>query len=386
MVKAQLEGKGLSAAEQIYEERSLRAKELRYEGKKIMGYFCAYPPLEMLTAADLVPYRIMGNPRQSIVKADAYLESIMCSFVRSCFDTALNGSYDFLDGFIGGFACDNIWKIYGIWQHNFNLSFSHYLNIPNTTSPASLKFFREELETLRKHLEQFTNREINNQRLLEAIKLHNENRALMRNIYMLRKPDPPLLSAVEMNKILFAAISIPVEESNQLLRDVILDLEKRNSGPPKQKARILVVGPEIDDSPLFELIEESGANVVADDICIGTRIYWQDVEIEGDPLDNLVTRYLEKVTCPRTYRERTGSREDDLNNRFGHIRDIAHDFNVNGVVLYILRYCDNFGFDVPDMKDYLEKAGLPVLHIEDDYFVNKARLKTRIEAFLEMIN
>ena len=202
MIKAQLEGKGLSAVEQLYQDRSQLARELRYEGKKIMGYFCAYPPLELLTAADLVPYRILGNPRKGIVKADAYLESIMCSFVRSCFDTALSGSYEFLDGFIGGFACDNIWKIYGIWQYNLDLSFSHYLNIPNTTSPASLKFFRAELDTLKRHLEQFTDSDITDQRLSEAIKLHNENRTLIRDIYQLRKPDPPLLSAVEMNKIL----------------------------------------------------------------------------------------------------------------------------------------------------------------------------------------
>jgi benzoyl-CoA reductase subunit C len=386
MAKAMSEVQGLSTAEQISQARSQRARQLRDRGKKIVGYFCAYTPVEMLTAAGLVPYRIMGNPREPAVHADSYLESIMCSFVRSCFDVALRGGYDFLDGFVACHACDNIGKIYNIWRHNFKPSFSCFVNVPNTTSPASLKFFRAELATFLGRLETFSGSKLTEQRLIEAIKLHNENRSLMREIYALRKPDPPLLSAVEMNKVLVASQSIPVEESNELLHSVIRDVGKRRNGPTRKLARLMLVGSEIDDSPLFGLIEDSGANIVVDDACVGTRIYWHDVETEGDPLNNLAIRYLEKVKCPRTVRQRTRNREEDLENKFGHILGMAREFSVNGVVLYVLRYCDNFGFDVPDLRSYLEKAGLKVLHIEDEYLISSARLKTRVEAFIEMID
>ena len=385
MAKAGSKGKGLSTAEQIYQDRSQRARQLRNNGKKIVGYFCAYTPVEMLTAAGLVPHRIMGNPREPVVRADIYLESIVCSFVRSCFDVALRGGYDFLDGFVACHACDNIGKIYNIWRHNFKPSFSYFVNVPNTTSPASLKFFRAELGTFRERLETFAGNKLTEHRLVEAIKLHNENRVLMREIYALRKPDPPLLSAVEMNKVLVASQSIPVEESNEFLLGVIRDVRKRHNGPTRKLVRLMLVGSEIDDSPLFGLVEDSGANIVVDDACVGTRIYWHDVKTEGDPLDNLATRYLEQVKCPRTVRRQTRSREEDLGNRFGHILSMAREFGVNGVILYVLRYCDNFGFDVPDLKSYLEKAGLRVLHIEDDYLISSARLKTRVEAFIEMI-
>lgn len=385
MAEAQLEQKGLSAVEQIYHDRSRRARQLRDDGKKIVGYFCAYPPLEMLTASELVPYRIMGKPAEPVARADEYLESIVCSFVRSCFDVALKGDYNFLDGFVASHACDNIGKIYTIWRYNFKPQFSYFVNVPNTTSASSIKFFRAELDTFKRHLEDFTGIRLTDERLSGAIKLHNENRALMRQIYALRKPDPPLLSAVDMNKILVASQSLPVDEANRLLRDTIDDIEKRRKIPSQKAQRIMVVGSEIDDSPLFDLIENSGANVVIDDTCIGTRVYWYDVAADSDPMDSLVTRYLDKVMCPRTYRERTGTREEDLNNRFGHILSMAREFGVNGVILYILRYCDNFGFDVPDMRDYLEKAGIPVLHIEDEYLISSARLRTQVEAFLEMI-
>jgi bzd-type benzoyl-CoA reductase N subunit len=386
MVKANSAEIGLARAQQIYEHRSQRARQLKKEGKKIIGYFCAYPPVEMLTAADLVPYRMLGDPRKAIARADAYVESITCSFVRSCFDVALHGGYDFLDGLVSCRACDNIWKMSSIWQYNFKLPFSHYIVLPHTTSEASMKFLRKELGMFQSHLEEFTGKKIAEPRLVEAVELHNKNRALMRQVYEMRKVDPPLLSAVDMNKILVAALSIPVAESNQLLQEVIQDLQNQNGGPVQKPARLMVVAPEIDDSPLFELIENSGANVVIDDVCIGTRIYWHDVETNGDPLYNLTTRYLGKVMCPRTCSSRIESREDDLDNRFGHILAFARDYDVNGVILYVLRYCDNYGFDAPDMRDYFEMAGLPVLHIEDEYLISTSKLQTRIEAFIEMIS
>ena len=380
------EDTAMVAVQQIYKDRSLRARELSNKGKKIMGYFCAYPPLEILTAADAVPYRIMGNPRMAPVRVEAYLESITCSFLRSCFEVALNNDYDFLDGFIACHACDNLIKVYNVWRYNFKPPFSYFVNVPNTTSPASLKFFRAELSTFQRRLESFTDREISEQRLIAAIKLHNENRSLMREVYALRKPNPPLLSSVEMNKILVASQSIPVEESNQLLHKTIRDVKGRTKIPNRKPIRLMIVGPEIDDSPLFELIEDIGASVVVDDICIGTKVYWHDVETKGDPLNNLAERYLNKVKCPRTVRQNTQNSAEDLDARFGHVLELARDFNVNGVVLYILRYCDNYGYDVPELRIYLEKAGLPVLHLEDDYLVNSARLKTRVEAFTEMVS
>jgi len=47
------ESKGLSKAKEIYRNRSRRVKELKAEGKKVIGYPCVYVPIEMLTALDL---------------------------------------------------------------------------------------------------------------------------------------------------------------------------------------------------------------------------------------------------------------------------------------------------------------------------------------------
>jgi benzoyl-CoA reductase/2-hydroxyglutaryl-CoA dehydratase subunit BcrC/BadD/HgdB len=153
---------------------------------------------------------------------------------------------------------------------------------------------------------------------------------------------------------------------------------------------LLVWGPEIDDPALFELIESLGANVVADDTCIGTRFFSEDVEKTGDPLDGLSDHYLRDIYCPRFIRgkgEGGETFEADLKERFGHILKFARNFSVNGVILYVMKFCDLHEFDVPDLRDYLEREGLPVLHVETDYTMAAVGgLRTRIEAFLEMIS
>ena len=56
-------------------------------------------------------------------------------------------------------------------------------------------------------------------------------------------------------------------------------------------------------------------------------------------------------------------------------------------MLYIYKYCDPYGFDVPPMKSYIESVGAPVLYLEDEYSMSTiGRLRTRIQAFLELIS
>ena len=180
---------------------------------------------------------------------------------------------------------------------------------------------------------------------------------------------------------------IPVEEGNDLLKQVIAEVKGRSTSSSQKLPRVLVWGPEIDDAPFIEMIEQTGANVVIDDICLGTKANWWDVDITSDPLDGIAEAYLDKINCSRTYRQRWGSREEDLDNRFGYIRKFAQDYRVNGILLYAIKYCDNYEFDAIDVKDYMEKAGFPGLVVEGDYTLMSIQwMNTRIQAFLEMIS
>jgi bzd-type benzoyl-CoA reductase N subunit len=380
--------KGLARVQELYENRDMRAKELKAEGKKVMGYLCCLAPLEIMSAADIVPIRILGNVKEPVTRADAHLETIACPYVRSCLDIALKGAYDFIDGLVVPHTCDNTYALYAIWASGIvpiTPSYHHYIDGPHMTFPTSIEYFDVELDRFRKSLEEFTGKRITNQSLNKAIKLYNQNRALLRELYGLRRQDPPLLTGIEMTKILVACRVIPVEESNELIGEVIKEVKNRRDVPTK-KTRLLVYGGEIDDIALIELIEESGANVVVDDHCLGVRSFWHDVQVNTNPIHSLSVRYIENVACPRTYKQREQGYKRDMDNRFGYLLEFAKEYNVKGVILYIIRYCDTFELDAPGVREYFQKAGYPVLHIEDDYSVTTiGQLKTRVQAFLEMI-
>ena len=376
-------------AKAFSENRHQRAKELKDEGRKILGYFCAFFPIEFLTAANIVPHRLMGNLRDPITTANTYFDPAICPFVKSCFDMAMKGEYNFLDGWVAPDACDNMRIAYRVWTYNLPPQYVYWLVTPRGLDEASFAFFRKELAFFRKSLEEFAQCEITDEKLHQAIDLHNEQRDLMRELGELRKPEPPLLKASEMLQVLRAAMSLPVAEANELLRGVITDIKEREESPEKSRCRLLIWGPEIDDTTLYEMIEGLGANVVADDTCIGTKFFLHDVEKTEDPIDGLSKHYMNDVYCPRTVRgkgEGWATYQQDLEERFGHVLKLARDFSVDGVILYVMKFCDLHEFDVPELRDYLEKEGFPVLHIETDYAMAAVgALKTRIEAFVEMI-
>jgi len=379
-------GKGLATVDKYYQDYGGRARELKQQGKKIIGYLCAYVPLEMITAAGFIPFRIKGSVHEPITKADTQMETIACPLVRSCFDMALKGSYDFLDGLVIPHACDSICRTYDIWKYTLGLPYSHLVDVPHSTDDSSLEFFKAVLGTFRQSLGRFAGKELSNEELAQATQVHNQNRAKVRELYELRKTEPPLISGVEVNKALVAAMSIPVEESSELLSSVIDEVKARASVLPSKSTRMMVVGAQVDDMAFIDLIENSGASVVADDLCPGAREYGADVEPSQNPIDGIAERYLRKINCPRTYREKTGTYEEYLEKRFGHIGHAIEDFKVDGVILYVYKYCDPFGFEVPAMKSYIESKGAPVLYLEDEYSMSTiGRLRTRIQAFLEMI-
>jgi len=344
-----------------------------------------------MTALDAVPFRIFGDMRESITEADAYLPTVVCPFLRSCLDLGLKGKYDFMDGVVMTHVCDIGEKLPVMWDVGVKTPYSHFIDMPHTVHEASLERYRAMLGDFRKTLESFTGKELSPARLKEAIQAHNQQRALVRALYDLRKPDPPLISGTETLQVVMALMSLPVEEGSNLLEEVIEEVKEREDGPSKKPARLLVWGPVMDDKALVEMIESLDANIVMDDTCVGGRAYFPDVKLTDDPLDGLAYRYLVELNCPRTFKEAVfgATRKDyeaDLESRFSYLGDYAKEWKANGVVLQSLRYCHTHGFEVPTVKDYLDSIGLPSIYLEPDYSeAALAPLRTRVQAFIEMI-
>jgi len=377
----------LNAVEKSYKDYGLRAKELKKEGKKIIGYICSFVPLEIITAAGCIPFRVRGNIHEPITKGDTLLETIVCPYYRSCFDLSLKQKYDFLSGMVIPHGCDSMVRSYSAWSYSLPYSYFHFVNIPSVCGESSSEFFRAELNTFRKSLEKFAGKEITDEDLAKAIRIYNENRDKVRILYEFRKANPPLISGTELTMALTVGSSLPVGEANTLFDQVLAEIGRRKKSPLQGGPRIFIDGACLDNIEIIKLVEELGGNVVADTICNGARDYFPRTDEGGDPMEALAHRYLDKINCPKTYREnKTGTFEGDIASRFGDIGAYAREFKVDGAILYVYKYCDPFGFEVPARKAYYKSINVPLLHLEDVYSAGTmGQLRTRIQAFLEMI-
>ncbi len=381
------QGSIFDTVERYYKDYGLRAKELKDEGKKVIGYICSFVPLEIITAAGCIPFRVRGNIHEPITKGDTLLETIVCPYYRSCFDLSVKQKYDFLSGMVIPHGCDSMVRSYSAWSYSLPYSYFHFVNIPTLCDESSFEFFGAELNTFRKSLEKFVGRAITDDDLAQSIRIHNENREKVRALYEFRKGDPPLISGAELTMVLTVGSSLPIRESNTLFDQVLAEIGRRGRSPLKKGPRLLIDGACIDNIELIKLAEEVGGNVVADTICNGARDYFPRTDAGGDPIAALAHRYLDRVNCPKTYREnKAGTFEGDIASRFGDIGAYAKEFKVDGAILYVYKYCDPFGFEVPARKAYYKSINIPLLHLEDVYSAGTmGQLRTRIQAFLEMI-
>ncbi len=381
------QGSIFSTVENYYKDYGLRAKELKKEGKKIIGYICSFVPLEIISASGCIPFRVRGNIHEPITKGDTLLETIVCPYYRSIFDLSVKGKYDFLSGLVIPHGCDSMVRSFSTWSYSLPYAYFHFVNIPTVCVESSFEFFNAEINAFRKSLEKFTGRTITDEDLAKAIRVYNENRDKVRALYEFRKADPPLLSGTELTMVLTVGSSLPVGEANTLIDQVLAEIGKREKSHLKKGPRIFIDGACLDNIELIKLVEELGGNVVADTICNGARDYFPKTDVGGDPIDALAHRYLDKINCPKTYREnKTGTFEGDIASRFKDIGAYTKEFNVEGAILYVYKYCDPFGFEVPARKAYYQSIDVPLLHLEDVYSAGTmGQLRTRVQAFLEMI-
>jgi len=383
--------KGLNKAREIYSNPSQRAKEHKAAGKTIIGYPCVYVPLEMLTALDLVPYQTCGDIKEPVTEADRALPSSFCPVMRNCLDCALKNKNDFLDGMVTIHSCDPQEKTARVWESYTSYPYFHFIDMPITVRPEALEYFRSQLSDFKKTLEAFTGRKLSKGKLESAIKFHNRQRALVRELHELTKPSPPRISGTEIIQVLKALTSLPVVEGNDLLTEVISEVKSRTNGPEKKSARLLIWSSILDNTDIVQVFEAK-ANVVMSESCGGIRAYRSEVKFTANPLEGLADYYLNEITCARTFRQATigETRKDyagDLQSRFGYLKGIIKEWEINGAIMLLVRYCDPFAFEIPSLKDYFDSIGVPSTYIEYDYTIGAlAPLRTRIEAFLEIIN
>lgn len=371
----------LSPFEQVVADRHAWIRKYKKDsGKKIAGYFCDYVPEEILHAAGMVPVRISGG-RGNVVAADRYLQSNVCSFGRRCLDQALEGTFDYLDALVVPHTCDVITKTYDLWAYRMkDPAFVHYLWVPHKVfSPKAMPVMMGEVERLKRSVEQAFGQSISDQALAESVLIYDRGRSLLRQIYRLRQPSPPLISGVQAFTIALSSLLAPRELHIKWM-ERFLSQQRSGGDPLEARPRVMIAASVLDDIDLIRAVEDSGAWVVADDVCTGSR-YFQDLvgQVGDDTLQAIARRYLNKLPCPRS----VGS----LQRRSEHLLGQARDYAVDGVIFYILRCCDAHMFQYPVLNQRLGDAGYRLLFIQGDQGVGvNETVVNRVKAFTEMLS
>jgi benzoyl-CoA reductase/2-hydroxyglutaryl-CoA dehydratase subunit BcrC/BadD/HgdB len=76
----------------------------------------------------------------------------------------------------------------------------------------------------------------------------------------------------------------------------------------------------------------------------------------------------------------------DLGLKLKEIENSIIKNHVEGIIFISLKFCDTVLYSFPLLKERLNQMGIPVLYLEMEYDnFSEGQLKTRIEAFLEML-
>lgn len=347
-------------------------------GGKVMGFFCSAVPDELLTAAGLLPFRMRGTGSTSTDLADAYFTPINCSFPRHAFNQALLGEYDFLDGLICLNSCDHVRRVYDNWIEAMDTSFVHVMSLPRKIEGPQVDWYYDDICILKEKIEVHFGVEITDEALRAAIVLHNNVRALQKELYELRKAERPPITGVQALEVMVAGTALPRERYLELLTAVV-DEARTSPGVDGYRARLMIVGGELDDPEYVETIEGQGGLVVTDSTCFGSRLMWKAVDEEEEPLRALARYYIQdRCSCPRMY--------GDQPRRIDHIRSLVKEFNVDGVIGERLLFCDPWLVEHYMTRQDLEADGTPFLPLDREYIMSgKGQLRTRAQAFVESL-
>jgi benzoyl-CoA reductase subunit C len=262
----------------------------REGGGKVVGHFQVYFPEEIAHAAGLLPFKVRGAPIEP-TQADSHFGSYLCSIIKTSLELALSGRVP-LELFVTHPICDAARNLAGVWGRNVSYP-CRILYLPqNPNSGFAARYLRDEYDRVRTLCAEVAGRDVTDEALRQSIDVFNENRALLRRLYSLKREHPWLLPVDEAYVLMAVGGLVPREEHNELLRTVLPLLEAR-SLPRRDKVRVILEGGFCEQPPL-DLLRAIARScyVVDDDLLVGLRWLVSDVPAHGDPLQALAESYI----------------------------------------------------------------------------------------------
>ncbi len=322
-----------------------KVKKDAFISQRSVLYFCAYVPQELIYTNGFLPVRILPSPIY-FERSDEYLPKYFCPYLRAITEEILREEIKpemiiFTDG------CDSSKRIYEVWKY-LNLSKSiYFLQIPFGEDEEDIEYFAKNLKDLFYSL----NKEGKVENIFESIKLYNLGRRKLRESW----------------KFYLPFYSMDIKEF------LNLSWNSQNRDGRKRFYLFSTMYP----LELIEYMEDLNLDIIYDDSCFGIRTQEEIEILNEDPFYTLSYYYIKREGCVR---------RRNVKDKIFRIKERIKEKNVCGVIFYSLKYCDPLLFYIPILKEELKRENIPSLILEDDFTMGiKGQIRTRIEAFLEMI-
>ena len=348
-----------------------------------LGFLTAYVPEELFHAAGFTPVFIF-HTSDDHGYARTHLPGFACWVAASALDQALAGELDGLAGMAFAQTCDTMQGLTDLWRRNVHdIPLFHFGMPLRLDSPSARIYLLAELQSLRERVQGLTGHLIPDDALRESIALYNRTRALVRRLYA-HATSPsvsPIGGDTDLYRLVRVAFQTPKETYNddlaRLLEQHSIHPVEGNGGERGWAPRVLLVGPALAEPVLFDVLAQAGARVAGDLLDLGERYFGVDAAEEGDPLAAMADRLLALVPTPTKCHPQC--------TRSAHLLSLVRERNGDGVIFARQKFCEPHGFDCVQLAHALDRAGVPHLLVELEQASQAGQLRTRVEAFVEML-
>ena len=254
----------------------------------VLGYTCYHIPEVLLNVDNCISVRLRAPKTGSLDISTYYMSNYTCDYARALVERAIEGGYQFLDAMIGVDACSAMnrsMEHFEVLKVNSKEKFF----VTHTDMPLKVTDYYIDSYTtqMREHvLNRLTETfgvDTSDEALRKAVAEHNEVCKIISEIAEMRKLDNPIITGYEFHILNLVSYTCPKALILPYLRETLAELKKRKPDAKNPyRARVAIVGSEIDDPSLTKLIEGCGALIVSDRFCFGSTPGREVIELNDE--------------------------------------------------------------------------------------------------------
>ena len=359
------------------------------EGQLALGYNCYYIPEVLLNLPGCFSSRLRAPNSGTAEIASYYMTNRNCPYVRCILERAIEGGFNYLNALFGAEGCAAMERM----EEHFTLLkpvkndrfITTIIDPPMKGDRTSLDYYKAQLKAkVLDALRDSFGVDTSDDAIRAAIEKHNRLCRVITEIGDLRKAENPVITGYEFHVLNLVSFTCPKYLILPYLRETLTELKKRKPDPkPAFRARVAIVGSEIDDPQLTKLIEGCGALVVSDRYCFGSTPGREIIELRDgeEALPQICMHIMQHSECARYIADEKVQQRRETADR------LAREYHADGIIYEQMKYCDYWGFERALVSHIMhEEYDWPVLSIDRLYNNgNSGQLRTRVQAFVESL-